>query len=375
MPESQSQPAPTPSTFARVGLLAYGALIIYASWYPFSAWRDLGVSPLAFLMAPMPRYWTGFDLITNVVAYIPLGISMVFALYPRIRGWSAVVLSALVGIFFSGLMEAVQTYLPTRVSSNLDLATNSAGMLIGALIGLLLTPTFLKESRILLLRQKWFSPQASRGLVVIALWPAAQIYPQTYLFGHGQIMPILSEWLSAWLSTPIDLGSFIRRGVELTVEQYWLAETVITACGLSGALLTLLCMLRFKAPKGELVLALIATAFAVKSMTTALLFGPENAFAWLTPGAQGGILLSLVMLSGLLFAPNIAQRRVAGLMLLMSVTVINIAPANPYFIATLQTWVQGKFLNFNGAAQVLSLVWPFIALWFLWHPTHRVVRH
>ena len=59
----------------------------------------------------------------------------------------------------------------------------------------------------------------------------------------------------------------------------------------------------------------------------------------------------MVMLSGLIFAPPVAQRRVAALTLFMSLVVVNLAPANPYFVATLQTWVQGKFLNFNGAAQ------------------------
>jgi hypothetical protein len=29
----------------------------------------------------------------------------------------------------------------------------------------------------------------------------------------------------------------------MTVEQYWLSETVITACGMTGAALTLLCLL------------------------------------------------------------------------------------------------------------------------------------
>jgi hypothetical protein len=40
----------------------------------------------------------------------------------------------------------------------------------------------------------------------------------------------------------------------------------------------------------------------------------------------------------------------------------------------MQAWIQGKFLNFNGAAQFLSLVWPFFALYFLWHPMHRQNR-
>ena len=36
--------------FFRAGLLAYLLLILYASWFPFSGWRDPGVHPLAFLL-------------------------------------------------------------------------------------------------------------------------------------------------------------------------------------------------------------------------------------------------------------------------------------------------------------------------------------
>ena len=77
------------------------------------------------------------------------------------------------------------------------------------------------------------------------------------------------------------------------------------------------------------------------------------------------------MLAGLSYAPPVAQRRVAALSLIIGLLVVNAVPANPYFLSTLQAWVQGKFLNFNGAAQLLSLVWPFVALWFLYHPAHR----
>jgi hypothetical protein len=47
--------------------------------------------------------------------------------------------------------------------------------------------------------------------------------------------------------------------------------------------------------------------------------------------------------------------------------VVNVVPANPYFADTMSTWVQGKFLNFNGAAEFLSELWPWMALWFLLH--------
>ena len=368
------EPAPVASPFARAGLLVYALLIVYASWYPFSGWHNIGIAPFAFLLSPLPHYKTMFDLVTNVLAYIPLGILIVFALYPQVRRAWAVLIAIASGVLLSMAMEAGQTFLPSRVASNLDLMTNAAGVCIGALAGSLIIRKFMEQSRLRLLRRHWFSSEASRGLIVLALWPLAQIYPQGYLFGHGQLMPILSNWLSGWLSVPIDLGAYLRTDTDLTVEQYWLSETIITACGLTGAVLTLLCLLRNRAPKAALAVLMIMAAVTVKALSSALLFSPENAFVWLTPGAKGGILIGTLMLAGLAFAPPVAQRRVAVLALITSLVAVNAAPANPYFIATMQTWVQGKFLNFNGATQFLSLLWPFFTLWFLLHPIHRTRR-
>ncbi|MBS1187517.1 MAG: hypothetical protein H6R04_1535 [Burkholderiaceae bacterium] len=36
------------SYFFRASLLAWLLLIVYASWYPFTGWRDIGVPPLAY---------------------------------------------------------------------------------------------------------------------------------------------------------------------------------------------------------------------------------------------------------------------------------------------------------------------------------------
>ena len=371
------KPLPTPasksSPLARAAFLAYLLLIIYASWFPFSGWQNQGLSPWIFLETyTMPRYWTKFDAITNVVGYIPLGTLLVYALYPHVRKFFAFLIGATAGVVVSGTMEAVQTFLPTRVSSNLDFWTNSAGCTVGALIGVLTVRRLLDRSQLQRLRQAWFAPHASQGLVLLALWPLAQIYPQNFLFGLGQILPILSDWLSWAADAEIDLASYIRPDVVLTVEQYWLSETIITACGMVGASLTLLCLLRKPSPRALLVAAMIASAILVKALASALLFAPENAFVWMTPGAEGGFLIGAIMLAGLGFAPHAAQRRVAVITLLLALVIINTTPANPYFVATLQTWVQGKFLNFNGAAQFLSLLWPFFAIWFLWLPSHKL---
>lgn len=365
---------PQPSVFARAGLLAYVLLIVYASLYPFTGWQSMGLPLQTYLVAGWPHYWTGFDIVTNIVAYIPLGILTIFALYPRIQRIAAITLALLFGILLSGSMEATQTLLPNRVASNLDLLTNTIGALIGALIGNKTGNLVMERSRLRYWRHRWFTPEASRGLIVFALWPLAQIYPQSYLFGNGQIVPILSDWLSAWFAIPIDLGIWLHNGVALTVEQYWLTEATVSACAMSSALLMLSCMLRDKAPRAVLLAGFLATALVAKALATALLFTPKNAFAWLTPGAQGGVLLGLAFLIGAVFLPARTQRRIAVLLLIVSVITVNVVPANPYFVATLETWVQGKFLNFNGAAQFLSLLWPASAFWFLLHSTHRMKR-
>ncbi|WP_373989424.1 VanZ family protein [Duganella sp. BuS-21] len=383
-PTPPSAPAPAPdkpvlapvsktSPLTRAALLAYLLLIIYASWFPFSGWHNQGLSPLIFLESTsMPRYWTKFDAIINVIGYIPLGILTAYALYPRIKGIWALLLAAAAGLLVSGIMEAVQTYLPSRVSSNLDFYTNAAGCALGGLIGVLTVRRLLDQSQLQRLRRAWFAPHASQGLVLLALWPLAQIYPQNFLYGLGQLLPILSDWLSELLDMEIDLASLIRPEVDLTVEQYWLSETIITACGMVGAGLTLLCLMRRPSPRGLLLSAMIASSILVKALASALLFAPENAFVWVTPGAEGGFLIGAIMLAGLAYAPHVAQRRLAVTTLLLGLVIINTTPANPYFVATLQTWVQGKFLNFNGAAQFLSLLWPFFALWFLWLPSHKL---
>ena len=116
----------------------YIGLVAYASLYPFSEWRDQGMAPWAFLTAPLPKYWTGFDVAINVLGYAPLGFLLALAMLRT--GWprSAVPVAALAGGLLSLGMEYLQIYLPQRVPSNLDLLLNTAGALSGALAAALL---------------------------------------------------------------------------------------------------------------------------------------------------------------------------------------------------------------------------------------------
>lgn len=376
IPQFPPAPPREPSVLARGILLAYLALIIYASLYPFAGWERMGIPLENYLFEPIPpRYWTGFDVATNILGYVPLGVLAVYAFYPSVRGFAAMLLAALLGILVTGSMEALQSFLPTRVTSNLDFLTNSTGALLGAIIGAFTYHQMLERSHLRRIRHRLFTPEASRGVVVLMLWPLAQIYPQSYLFGNGQLLPVFSDWLSFWLDMPIDLSALLRNDMQPSATQYWLVEIVVTSCSTAGALLAWFHMLREKAPRILLVFAMLAAALAVKTLSMALLFKPQNAFAWLSEGAQLGLLAGVLMLAILMFLPSRLQRYLAIILLAISFVTINVAPANPYFVATLETWVQGKFLNFNGAAQFLALLWPLIAFWFLLHSTHRLKRN
>ena len=62
------------SPLSRFCLAAYVMLVVYASLYPLSGWRDPGGSAFAFLFAPWPRYVTAFDLVANFLGYLPYGL-------------------------------------------------------------------------------------------------------------------------------------------------------------------------------------------------------------------------------------------------------------------------------------------------------------
>ena len=363
----------TASPLSRASLVAYAVLIVYASLYPFSDWQFENLAAFSAQISQWPRYWSKFDAIVNVIGYIPFGALLVFSIYPLMKlRWSFLLACLLVGSM-SLLMESIQYFLPNRVTSLLDLITNAAGGFIGALCGVLLLPYILESGRLQSLRTLWLQRESSPELVVLGLWPLAQIFPQAFLFGHGQILPIISLWCEEYLDVSIDLSAYLRHGVELSPETYLLSETIITACACTGAILICLSLLNRNAPKFALACLLLIAGLAVKALSSALMFQPENAFLWLAPGAKGGILISTIMLYGFSFAPSHAQRRLAVLLLLISLLMVNLIPSNPYFLNTLQTMVQGKMLNFYGAAQFLSVTWPFIAIWYLLK-NHNIIK-
>ena len=148
--------------------LLYAALIVYATLYPFTGWRDVGVAPWAYLQAPLPQYWTRFDVGANLVGYAPLGFLLALALMRMRSGWPAVTLATLAAACLSLVLEALQTYLPLRVASNVDFGLNAAGGLAGAVAAWVLERVGAID-RWRRLRARWFVRNSRGALVLLAL--------------------------------------------------------------------------------------------------------------------------------------------------------------------------------------------------------------
>jgi VanZ family protein len=340
----------------RYVLTAYLLLIVYASLYPFSGWRDQGVAPDAFLFAPMPRYFTIFDVATNLVGYFPLGFLAVLALHMPHRPWRAIALATLSAALLSIVLEAVQTYLPSRVASNLDVICNMAGAFLGALVGARLAPVLLSE-RMRGLRAEWLAPgrHADLGMVLLGLWLLTQANPALLLFGNGDLRAGLG----------LGLAPFSAEGFR-TMETAIVALNLI-ALGALTALIVRECIYAW-----AVVSLMVFATLLTKALASALLFKPENYGVWLTPGAQDGLTIGMLVLMFLPWLPRGLLAVLAVLLLGSAVLMVNLVPENPYHTANLPQWQQGQFLNFNGATGTVALLWPFGAM--IWAASVRRLR-
>ena len=299
---------------ARAFTIIYGLLIIYASLNPFDFDFHNGVTAGAWWHAPMPRVIPVFDLIANILAYIPLGFLVVFAVFPRWRGVTALTFAVVFSAFLAGAVETAQIWLPTRIPSKTDWWANLSGGLIGALLAIPLGPKWLSGS---ILRQRfdhWFGMNWALCALFL-LFPWAQIYPQ-------------SSWLGVGL---------------------------LFSLGMTR-----------QAPLWLLLNSLLFISVIIKIVFTALQFGFEFSFSWLTTGSVWGMISgSLALFLGLRLSTR-ARLIIAPTCLLLIILAVNWLPHNPYFVLTLRAWYQGRLVHFNDLMQWVSWFWlPCALLWLV----------
>jgi VanZ family protein len=339
--------------------------IVFLTLYPWLGWRGIVTEPWAFLSDPWPRRWTTFDVVTNIVAYFPIGFLVVLlAARPVDRRNSrsevlALVCSALLfGSGLSFLLECLQSWLPNRVPSKLDWLTNSFGTLLGACAGVGLTIWLqrgLHASPYTTARSSnttWsqLSPgRLSLGLLTLLMWVIINANPQRLLFASGEVL----ELLSVEVHTLALFDSGILEAFIVMAQMCIVSTIVWTAADK-------------ELTKRLLLVAAFGGGLMMKSVSSSWLVSEAEPFWWLTPGAQAGLLLGSLAVALLITLKALAQIRIA-LMLLVAVTIlVNLAPDNPFYDSMIERWDQGRWSSLHGLILSMAYIWPLIVLVYLW---------
>jgi VanZ family protein len=338
----------------------YLALIVYASLYPFDQWRDQGIFTWEFLSAPWPKYWTGFDVTSNVLGYAPLGF--LWGLSAMRMGWgrNAILLSTCAAAVVSLLMEGIQSYLPSRVPSLADFLLNVLGAWLGASLssGMEQMGLLYRWSQF---RRRWFVRDAHFALVLMAVWPLALLFPVAVPLGFGQVWERVEDALTLALD-----GTAFEQWIPMrSFELEPLLPGAELLCVVLGFLIP--CLLGFGVIRqlGQRVVYLVvvlACGLGVSALSATLSYGPSHAWSWLGVPVVWGLVCGCIL--SLFFVMLSARTCWVFLLLALLVqqSVLNQSPESAYFAQTLQTWEQGRFIRFNGLVQWLGWLWPYTVL-------------
>ncbi len=337
-----------PFYLAQLLFILYLCLVIYTSLTPFNFLLDSRVLPWSWLVAPTPRFIPLFDVITNIVGYLPFGFLMVFSLYPRLLKWSAFICTLFLGILVSGLLESLQTYLPTRIPSSIDWYSNTLGVLIGALFALPFSPQWLSGNKAARIRESIFGEHQGFFLLLL-LCPLAQIYPQNAWLGMGDFGLQITR-ISPFWSFPLNNAS---------------QEILITSLATLSIGTVFLFGIRKNASPLKLISGLLFCMVLLKLLISQFQFGQTGASKWWSISVLVGLAIGLI----LTFFAHFLSRKTIWLFGMTSIlgliVLVNILPHNPYFYSLLEQLPQGKMTHINGLFSWISIVWPFLAMMLL----------
>ena len=345
-------------------------VIVYASLYPFEDWRNQEIAPWSFVLAPWPKYNTWFDINSNILGYSPLGFWLCLACMrsgqSRTASW---VLAAAGSCLLSFSMESTQTFLPTRVPSQLDWLLNTLGGMTGAALAVVL------ERRGWLyhwtqFRRQWLTPDASGSLVLLALWPLALLFPVTVPLGLGHVVDAIRR-LFAEISPQFDsMFSAMLEGLIQPMSPVFEMLCVFLGLLVPGLLAMALCQKLAQRLTALLLITCAALLFTALSAT--LTYGPEHAWHWLTPQSFSGLALGVC---GLCLLLNRSERWLLWALLVaqsLLLLMLNLSPVSTYYEQTMQTWEQGRFIRLHGLTPWLNWLWPWaLVVWAGWRLRHQ----
>ncbi len=330
----------------------YALFIVYASLSPFSGWQQQGLDFLDVLTAPLSETYTWFDLVVNLLAYLPFGLLLGLVFHPRFGvGWS-VVIAVLCGAAFSASMEYAQMYLPSRISSNLDLIINTSGTLAGALVAVGIAQrgwfaTLAHWRRWLFYR----GAEVDFGLALVLLWMFAQFNPSLPILGNVFIREVARQPFVVapaepfkWLESLGVVFNLLMLGMLLLTLLRQRRDALI-------ALMMILCMVA--------LVKLVAASVLLKSWALLL---------WLNSEAVIGIFIGLLFLFAGVWISRKATKLLAALVALghLSIAFFLLDSNDPASARAIYHWHYGHLLNYNGLSQAILLAFPFLLLVYLW---------
>lgn len=333
--------------------VGYTLFIMYASLSPFTGWREQGLNFAEVLAAPLSLTYTAFDTVVNLLSYLPFGLLAGLTLRARFGAPVSAVLALCLGILLSACMEYLQMYLPGRISSNMDLLSNSMGALAGALLAVSMVSWTRLFSRVTHWRTSLFhhGKEMDFGLALLALWIFGQINPSLPMLGNVFISEAARQPFVMLPPTPFDM---------------WESGAVALNLLMLGTLmLTLLRVPRNTLAVLPVVLSVVALA---KFITAALLLKSWALLLWINSEAMLGMLLGMLLLLAMLRLPRSAAIVSGAVVTLSYFAIVNFVfdDNTPAAAMSIYHWHYGHLLNYNGLAQTIALTFPLLLLLHLW---------
>lgn len=331
----------------------YAIFIIYVSLSPFSGWREQGLNFIDVLHIPLLSTFTPFDAIVNVLAYIPLGLLVGLALRARFGLLLSLILALSCGVALSSGMEYLQMYLPTRASSNLDVLTNSAGTLIGALLAVSISSWTWFRHRLMHWRSHLFQQgkETDFGLALLSLWIFGQVNPSLPMLGNVFITEMARQPFAAPLPEPFG---------------WW--ESVVVALNLLMLGVLLLTLLRAPRRVVSSLLVVLSVVALVKFIAAAALLKSWALLLWINGESMLGMLLGMTLLLALLWMRHALIIGVGAAVALCYFIAVNfvVESNTPAAAMSIYHWHYGHLLNYNGLAQTITLIFPVLLAFHLW---------
>lgn len=331
----------------------YALFIVYGSLSPFSGWRKQGLDFITVLGAPLQLTYTAFDATINLMSYVPLGLLITLALHARFGSSVSVILGFFLGVSLSAGMEYLQMYLPARNSSNMDILSNSAGTLLGAMIAVSMASWSWLYNSLTHWRSSLFhqGKEMDFGLALLALWIFGQVNPSLPMLGNVFISEVAHRPFAALPPSPFS---------------WWESSAVMLNLLMLGTLmLTLL-----RTPRNTVIAlpVILSVVALVKFVAAAVLLKSWALLLWINSEAVLGMMIGMSLLFVTLSLPRSAAISSGAAAALIYFAVVNFEFGNntPSVSMSVYYWHYGHLLNYNGLAQTIYMVFPLLLIFHLW---------